>query len=114
MQNPHDKHPVTLAFILFVVIFSVVSCSQKDKEIRMETFVNIYVDLAITKGMVWVNQLTDSVFITEKETILKKYKVTERQIRNTIASYDRDVHKWREFYEKVSRRLEELQKKEGN
>ncbi len=114
MQNPQNKHKMTLCFILIVVIFPFVSCSQKDKEIRMETFVNIYVELAISKGMGSVNQLTDSIFITEKNTILKKYNVSEEQIRNTIAFYNKDVYKWREFYEKVVRRFEELQKKEEN
>lgn len=114
MQKHPNKRSVTFSLILFVVIFSVVSCSLKDNEIYMETFVNIYVDLAITKGMVSVDRLTDSVFIKEKETIYKKYDVTEAQIRNTIESYNKDVHKWKAFYEKVARKLEELQKTEKN
>lgn len=114
MQKQYCKRSVTFSLILLVVVFSVISCSLKDKEIPMETFVNIYVDLVITKGMASVDGLTDSILVIEKETIYKKYDVTEAQIRNTIEFYNKDVHKWKAFYEAVTRKLEELQKSEEN
>jgi len=102
-------YKITLIILLFAGIFG---CGEKlPSDIPPDKFAAIYTDLKLSKASV---QNADSLMKTsDKEflnRILKKHNVTPEQIRMTIDNYNKDVSKWKEFYENVYKRLVELKK----
>ena len=107
-----------LAIFLSISMF-IGSCGNsnqpKPNSIPRETFVDLYADLLIvgetesfspsdTSNIVHRKTSVDSLFV--------KYRVTESQVRQTIAQYSKDLRLWKEFYDDVLKSLEELQREE--
>ena len=102
-------YKITLIILLFAGIFG---CGKRlSSDIPPEKFAAIYIDLKLSKASI---PNADSLMKTpDKEflnSILKKHDVTPEQIRMTVDSYNKDVSKWKEFYEHVSKRLVEIKK----
>jgi hypothetical protein len=100
---------IILIILLFTGIFG---CGKRlSSDIPPDKFAAIYIDLKLSKASV---PNADSLMKTsDKEIlnrILKKHNVTPEQIRMTVDIYNKDVSKWKEFYENVSKRLVELKK----
>lgn len=106
------SHRVSKIFclLLYIILTNMfLSCSQKYNEIPMETFVNIYIDLTTSKEISSIDSLADSSFVAKREKYYKRYNVTEGQIKATIESYNKDIYKWKEFYQAVTNKLEAMQ-----
>ena len=97
---------------IILLVMGLFGCGKRlSSEIPPDKFAAIYIDLKLSKASV---QNTDSLMKTSDKEILnrmfKKHNVTPEQIRMTVDNYNKDVRKWKEFYEYVSKRLVELKK----
>ena len=100
---------ITLIILLLTGLFG---CGNRFfSEIPPDKFAAIYIDLKLSEASI---KSADSLMKTsDKEIlnrILKKHNVTVEQIQITIDNYNKDVLKWKEFYENVSKKLAELKK----
>jgi len=78
--------------------------------IPRERFVELYVDLLIAgeSGRL-SNDTTSKRFI---DSLYAHYGVGDTQVRITLEEYSKDLHRWKDFYDEVTRRLEAKQKEE--
>jgi hypothetical protein len=102
-------YKITLIFLLFAGIFG---CWKRlSSDIPPDKLAAIYIDLKLSKASVpnadSLMKTSDKEFLNR---IFKKHDVTTEQVRMTVDSYNKDVSKWKEFYENVSKRLVELKK----
>jgi hypothetical protein len=88
---------------LILLIFSLSSCKSNSK-IDEQVFVNLYADLLIAKEM---NRGNDSNYIKARDSIYAVYKVDHFMVQRTLDYYNSDTEKWKNFFQKVVRRLEE-------
>ncbi len=82
-------------------------CSD-DKVIEEEKLVLIYTDLLIAQDTVSLN---DKDLDSLRLSVLKKYDVDENNYDETIKYYNEDLKRWEVFFDKVTKHLENLQKK---
>ncbi|MCX8057131.1 MAG: DUF4296 domain-containing protein [Ignavibacteria bacterium] len=90
---------------LIVVLFLSFNCKSNIR-IEEENFVQIYADLLIAKEIYRGN---DTAFIKARDSIYNKYNVNNFMVQKTLEYYNSDTEKWKQFFEKVIRRLEEQQ-----
>jgi hypothetical protein len=99
-----------MSFLLFFC-----SCSKRQQAINLipeEQFVNIYADLLIANEEGILLQL-DSVSIRQKaDSIYHHYNIDTSIVRITLESYKQDMNKWKEFHEKLTNRLANIQREE--
>jgi hypothetical protein len=88
---------------LILLVFSLSSCKSNSK-IDEQVFVNLYADLLIAKEM---NRGNDSDYIKVRDSIYAVYKVDHFMVQRTLDYYNSDTEKWKNFFQKVVRRLEE-------
>ncbi len=98
-------------FTGYVILFLIIGCSSPDKkEIPSSKLADIYIDLVLAEGM---REPIDSLLLKSNEgvsdSIFQKHKVTVGQIKLTIANYNKDINKWKEFYKIVIEKLKQLQ-----
>jgi len=93
---------ITIGFAGLVFYFTSV------KTIDQRTFVKFYSDYLIAQ-----DSLGSDVASSKKirETLYKKYSVTEEEYLSTINDYNADQKKWAEFFGKVMEELADRQKK---
>ena len=107
-----------LAIFLSISLF-IGSCrNSKQREpntLPRETFVDLYTDLLIVGETESFSPSDTSKVVHRKasvDSLFVKYGVTESQVRETIAQYSKNLRLWKEFYDDVLKRLEELQRVE--
>ncbi|MFN4111529.1 MAG: DUF4296 domain-containing protein [Ignavibacteria bacterium] len=93
-----------LICFIFLLI-SILSC-KSNYRIEENSFVNLYADLLVAKEIYRGN---DSGYIKARDSIYTIYDVNHFMVQRTIEYYNSDVEKWKQFFEKVVRRLEEQQ-----
>jgi len=96
------KYYIPLILLLVVLI---VSCNSS-KEIDEETFVQIYSELLISKEKYREDSKS---FIAEREKIYKAYSVNRARVDETLEYYNSDPQRWKLFFEKVVKNLENIQ-----
>lgn len=93
-------------FICFILLsISILSC-KSNYRIDENNFVNLYADLLVAKEIYRGN---DSGYIKARDSIYTVYNVNHFMVQRTLEYYNSDVEKWKQFFEKVVRRLEEQQ-----
>jgi hypothetical protein len=107
-------YKMTHKFIIIIVIAIVyIGCEKKSSEtISPEKFASIYVDVRLSGA--WETNIDSLLITTNREktdSILARHGVTIEKIKSTIDTYNKDVSKWKEFYDVVIRKLTELNKK---
>ncbi len=80
-------------------------CNSSDI-IEEETFVQIYSELLISKEKFKGDTKT---FIADREKIFKAYNVDKTQVDATLEYYNSDPKRWKVFFEKVVKNLENIQ-----
>ncbi len=106
------KKPLLL-FAASLVIF--ISCSNKDTGLNVladTTVVNFQADYLIIQQE---NQLLrlDSLEQQHRfDSLYNYYNITKGQFDTTLNYHKKDINRWIEFHQKVSRRLETLQLRE--
>lgn len=91
--------------IILIFLTSVVFLNCKSNyRIEEKDFVNLYADLLIVKEMYRGN---DSGYLKARDSIYNVYKVNQFMVNKTLEYYNSDSEKWRKFFEKVVKRLEE-------
>jgi len=97
---------LNLSLLLCLSLF-LSGCSD-DKVIEEEKLVLIYTDLLIAQDTVSLN---DKDLDSLRLSVLKKYDVDENNYDETIKYYNEDLKRWEVFFDKVTKHLENLQKK---
>lgn len=99
----------TIVLFLFLSLFFGCQSNGVEKPenlIDEDQMVNIYYDLQIFQAI--QNSMPDKLTNTEillPGTVLKKYKVTEKQFQESDFYYAQNIKKYKEIYEKVNERL---------
>jgi len=79
-----------------------------EKIIEQDKLVLIYTDLLIAQDTV---TLDDRGVDSLKQSVFKKYNVTEKEYENTIEYYNDDLKRWEEFFDKVTAHIGSLNTK---
>jgi len=90
----------SLILLLTLIFFS----CKSNYRIEEKDFVNLYADLLILKEMYRGN---DSGYIKARDSVYNVYKVNQFMVNKTLEYYNSDTEKWKRFFEKVVKRLEE-------
>lgn len=105
--------------ILLITTSLLTNCTDEpapeDHTIPHETFIKLYIDLLIAGESGFLSSSDSLKAQPAKKTIdslYTHYGVTERQVRQTIEAYNRNLNQWKEFYEEVTKRLETMQREE--
>lgn len=96
------KYSIPIGLILIVLIMS---CNSS-KVIDEGTFVQIYSELLISKEKYRGDPKS---FIAEREKIYKAYSVDRSRVDKTLEYYNSDPQRWKVFFEKVVKNLENIQ-----
>jgi len=102
--------PYNILFLLTVII-SLCSCSTKRESIPgipEETFINLYSDLLIIREDATLRAIQSGEKQSAIDSIYQNYGVTEAIVQSRIDHYKRNLSNWKEFHEKVTKRLELL------
>jgi major membrane immunogen (membrane-anchored lipoprotein) len=91
--------------LFLITIILITSCNSSDI-IEEETFVQIYSELLISKEKYKGNAKS---FITDRARIFKAYNVDRTQVDATLEYYNSDPQRWKVFFEKVVKKLENIQ-----
>jgi hypothetical protein len=93
-------------FFLLLFLLSFAGCSHKINE---DKFILIYSDLVIAQDTLRDNNNLEEI----KNTVFKKYNVSEREYSETLNYYNSDPRKWETFFNKTISHLEGLRSKKG-
>lgn len=91
--------------LLIAISFTILNC-KSNYRIDEKSFVNLYADLLVAKEIYRGN---DSGYIKARDSIYTSYNVNHFMVEKTLEYYNSDIEKWKQFFEKVVRRLEEQQ-----
>ena len=91
---------ISLILLLSISLFN----CKSNYRIEEKDFVNLYADLLVLKEMYRGN---DSGFIKARDSVYNVYKVNHFMVNKTLEYYNSDTEKWKKFFEKVVKRLEE-------
>ena len=94
------------SFILLLLLLCFAGCSRRINE---DKFILIYSDLVIAQDTVKSNINIKEI----KNTVFKKYNVSEREYTETLNYYNSDPRKWEAFFNKTIAHLEGLRNKKG-
>jgi len=79
-----------------------------------DTFVRFYADKLIMKEENVLLHSDSSTVQRRMDSLYQAYHTTPAQVQATVSDYKTDVMKWRDFYQKVDRRLDTLQRQASN
>lgn len=82
----------------------ITACGNKPP-ISEDNFVKVYADMTIMQDTSSLSQ------IRIRETVLKKYNLTEQQYNKTIDYYNANSERWAKFFDKVINYLEDQKSK---
>lgn len=102
-QVKNYKENMKKIISIFLVSIFLFGC-ESNLKIDEDNFVNIYADLLVAKEIYRGN---DSGYIKARDSIYNSYKVNHFMVERTLKYYNSDTEKWKIFFEKVVRRLEE-------
>lgn len=112
-----NRSHVYYLFCLFISL--VVGCSENSSRlpgtIPKETFIRLYIDVLIAGESSHLSSTDSAKTGTGRriiDSLYAKHGVTDIQVRQTIEEYNKDLNRWKEFYDEVTKRLEAMQKDE--
>jgi hypothetical protein len=94
------------SFLLLLISLSVIGCSHRINE---DKFILIYSDLVIAQDTLKSNNNPAEI----KNTVFKKYNVTEKEYSETLKYYNSDPRRWEAFFNKTISHVEGLKSKKG-
>jgi hypothetical protein len=92
--------------LLLLLLFSFTGCSRRINE---DKFILVYSDLVIAQDTLFGNNNINEI----KNTVFKRYNVSEREYTETLNYYNSDPRKWEAFFNKTISHLEDLRSKKG-
>lgn len=104
-------------FVLVVGGLCFCGCSKKPAGgdvIPENTFVWFYADKLIMKEESVLLHSDSSTVQRRTDSLYQVYHITPAQVQATVSDYKTDVMRWRDFYQKVDRRLDTLQRQVSN
>jgi hypothetical protein len=87
-------------------IFALAGCSNRINE---DKFILVYSDLVIAQDTLKTNNNLNAI----KNTVFRKYNITEKEYSVTLNYYNSDPRKWEAFFNKTISHLEDLRSKKG-
>jgi Domain of unknown function (DUF4296) len=93
--------------ILLLFLLSFAGCTHKINE---DKFILVYSDLVIAQDTIKNNNNISTI----KNTVFRKYNVTEKEYTETLNYYNSDPRKWEPFFNKTISHLEDLRSKKKN
>ena len=96
-----------------VVLPFIAGCARQTPNvggISEDTFVRYYADKLIVEEESSLRRLDTALVRKRVDSLDRAYGILPEQLRQTILEYKTDVPKWREFYDRVSKRLDSLQR----
>lgn len=102
------KNNLFSAIVIFVILFS--ACDS-NKKLDQDTMVDLYVNVVIAEEA-YPNNL-DSL-IAKRDSVFRKFGVTEEEYKNTLESYKEDKEYWDEFFPKALAIIDSLKKSVAN
>jgi hypothetical protein len=106
------KRKILIPIVLFILL---ILAAWKGKVLDLcpgiseDEFVKVYAELSLTSEQYRADPIQLN---TEREKILEKYKVTEKELKAFIEKTQKDGERWASIWEKIVERLKELQKEE--
>jgi hypothetical protein len=98
---------------ILALLLLLASCSQNQNPastIASDKFEAIYLEL-LDSAAIAQPSATDSTLSPTAERILHRHEITVEQFKATVASYNADTRKWKEFYENIVKKYDERSKK---
>lgn len=95
--------------LLIILLVTLLACSRKDfstRPISDERFEDLYIELLDsmhTTQPATLDSLPDPV----SERILQRHNVSLEEFKATVAFYNAETRKWKDFYEHVAAKMEQ-------
>lgn len=90
--------------VLPALVFCSLFCSACSKQvISKEKFVDVYCDLSIAQDTLEFRE-----FNTKKKDIIKKYGITEKELKTTYEYYYSNPELWEPFFKSATEKIEKL------
>jgi hypothetical protein len=106
----------THAFGVIAVLIFLSSCvrheSGNSEVVPESTFVSYYADRLVFQEEFRLVHPDSALVHQKQDSLCRHYGVTPEKIARTTRKYQQDLAVWRQFYDKVVKRLAQLQKKE--
>ncbi len=102
-------------FLIIFVLFSLISCKKESKDSPFQTdstVVNFYADSTIVYEEMIMGDKDTLKFRHQIDSLRSNYNLTTEKVHLALVSYQKDMLHWRDFYEKVLKRIEYLQQLE--
>ena len=100
MKLKHFYKYAVIALLLFACL-SFTSCGKK--HIDNKKFIAVYCDLSIAQDTLSFNEFQKS-----KKDILKKYEVTDKELKETYEYYYNNPELWEPFFKSASEKIEKI------
>ena len=106
------KHVLLVILCSSVVVIGCTNDRSNVAAIPETTFVNYYTDWLILQEEAKISRFDSPTIQHKRDSLCQRYGVTQRQIDQTLHEHQQDLTAWRQFYDKVVKRLEQLQRLE--
>jgi len=100
-----------------IVALLTVSCSKEHTDTSFlpdSLFTDYYAHHLILKEEGRILGIDSTHMNARNDSLRTAYRMTKRYIDSTVTAYQSDLRKWRQFYDTVIKRLEEIQRDESN
>lgn len=77
-----------------------------------DQLVKIYADMLIIREENNISRLDSTPARHRIDSLYKTYKTSSGQVDSSIQYYKNDINQWREFYDDVAKRIEEIQQQQ--
>ena len=95
------RNVLILGLLLIISVFVLVSC--RSKVIDENKYSAVYCDLTLAQ-----DTLNMEEFKKEKISILKKYEITEKELKSTYDYYYQNPELWKPLFEKALDRMNKI------
>jgi hypothetical protein len=103
MKTMKFSSPLYVFIFCTAVVFTAASCGGKNVE--MKKFAAVYCDLNIAQDTLDFNE-----FVKKKKEILRKYEISEKELKNTYEYYYNNPELWEKFFKIASERIDDIKK----
>ncbi|HTK82349.1 MAG TPA: hypothetical protein VL633_08675 [Bacteroidota bacterium] len=77
-----------------------------------DLLVKVYADVLIVREENGISRLDSAQGRVKLDSVYQAYHTSSSEVDSSIQSYKIDINRWREFYDDVARRIEDIQQKQ--
>ena len=102
-------------FTLYLLTLIFFSCSKEKPAVNLlpdSTIVNFQSDFMVIHEENQITRADREVVRRKTDSLYHAYGVTKQQVDTTLNYYKNDYNRWKDFYHRVTRRLEQMQQNE--